>query len=106
MGDKNFPLIFDDVIIRQLKKAGKNKQIKDILSNILDKIEELGPRAGDLLDSRLFIYEVKIKRPPIRLYYRHNKVTNDIYVFEYEMKTSETKQQNTIDKIKRKVLES
>ena len=104
--DKNYPLVFDDVILKQLKKAGKNQQIKDILSNILDKIEELGPRAGDLVDSKLFIYEIKLKSPPIRLYYRYNKITNEIYLFEYEMKTSKKKQQKTIEKIKKKVLES
>jgi len=104
--DKNYPLAFDDIILKQLKKAGKNQQIKEILSNILDKIEELGPRAGDLVDSKLFIYEIKLKSPPIRLYFRYNKSTNEIYLFEYEMKTSKKKQQKTIEKIKKKVLES
>ncbi len=95
----NFELVFDEVILSQLKKAGKNKQIKDILSNMLDKIEEHGPRAGDLIDSHLFIYEVKNKKPPIRLYYKHVKNSNKIYVFEYEIKTSEEKQRNTIFKL-------
>tara|TARA_Y100000034_G_C6692669_1_gene305061 strand:- start:251 stop:562 length:312 start_codon:yes stop_codon:yes gene_type:complete len=99
----NYKLIFDDIILKQLKQAGKNKQIKDILSNILDKIEELGPDAGKLIDSHLFIYEIKIKNPPIRLYYKPNKITNEIYIFQYEMKTSEKKQQKTIEKIKKKL---
>ena len=66
----------------------------------------MGPNAGKLLDSKLFIYEVKSKHPPIRLYYKHNIPTNEIYVFEYEMKTSEGRQQNTIEKIKKKILET
>ena len=100
---ENYKLIFDEVILRQLKKAGRNQQVKNILTKILNKIEELGPRAGNLLDSKLFLYEFKVKHPPIRLYFKHNPNTKEIYVFEYEMKTSEGKQQGTIDKIKRKL---
>jgi len=37
----NYKLIFDDVILKQLKRAGKNKHIRDILSKILDKLENL-----------------------------------------------------------------
>lgn len=99
----NFTIIFDEVILNQLKKEGKNIQIRNILKNMFDKIEELGPRAGKLIDSQLFIYEVKNKRPPIRLYFKHVKDSNKIYVFEYEIKTSEEKQQKTIFKIKDKV---
>jgi len=103
---KRFVLVLDDVILRQLRKAGKNKEVRNILSKIFDKIEELGPRAGKLLDSRLRIYEVKLKSPPIRLYYRHNIRTNDIYLFEYEMKTSKKKQQTTIDKLRKELSKS
>ena len=98
----NFPLVFDDVILQQLQKAGKNQQLKNILSVMLDELEEKGPRAGKLLDSHLFIYEIKNKHPPIRLYYKPHLQTNEIYVFEYEMKTSDGKQRRTIDKIRLK----
>ena len=103
---KNFELVFDELILRQLKKAGRNNKIKELLSKIFDKIEELGPRAGKLLDSQLHIYEVKLKHPPLRLYYKHNLSTNEIYIFEYEMKTSEKKQNRTIEKIRRFLLKS
>jgi len=69
---------------------------------MLDKIEELGPRAGKLLDTKLNIYEIKSKRPPIRLYFKHARNTNQIYAFEYEMKTSTGRQQTTIEKLKEK----
>ena len=98
----NYKIIFDKIIIKQLRKAGKNEVIKSILSKSFDKIEELGPRAGKLIDSQLKIYEIKIKRPPLRLFFKHNTKTNEIYVFEYVMKTSEQKQQSAIDKIRRK----
>ena len=87
----------------QLKKAGRNQQIKQILTKILNKMEELGPRAGNLIDSKLSLYEFKVKHPPIRIYFKHNINTGEIYVFEYEMKTSEDKQQNTIDKLKKRL---
>src|SRR3989344_1546060 len=99
----NYKLIFDEVILRQLKQVGKNKQIKDILIKVFDKIEELGPRAGELLDSQLFIYEKKMKNPPLRVYFKHNIATNEICLFEYEMKTSSAKQQRTIERIRKKV---
>ena len=98
----NYNLVFDDVMIKQLKKAAKNQHIKKILTKMLDKLELSGPDAGELLDSQLSLYEVKIKHPPIRLYYKHNKSTNEIYVFEFEMKTSPEKQEATIKKLKQK----
>ena len=100
--DKNYALVFDEVIIKQLKKATKNNQVKQILKNMFDKLELVGPFAGKLLDSQLFIYEIKNMRPPVRLYFKHNIKTNEIYVFEFEMKTSSEKQQNTIEKLKKK----
>ncbi|MCK4588932.1 MAG: hypothetical protein KAT77_00690 [Nanoarchaeota archaeon] len=103
--EKRYELIFDEVMVKQLKKAAKNNQIKKILSKMLDKLEFIGPYTGNLLDSQLFIYEIKNKKPPIRLYYKHNATTNEVYVFEFEMKTSEKKQKQTIDKIKFKTSE-
>ena len=104
--EKRYNLIFDKVMIKQLKKAAKNNQVKEILTKMLDSIQESGPDAGELLDSQLFIYEVKNMRPPIRLYYQHNNISNEIKVFGYEMKTSSEKQQRTIEKIKKKLLKS
>lgn len=98
----NYHLIFDEVMIKQLKKAAKNHHIKEILIKMLDKLGSFGPEAGELLDSQLFIYEVKLKHPPIRLYFKYNKPTNEIYVFEFEMKTSPEKQKTTIKKLKQK----
>ncbi len=55
MGTKH-TLVFDEVMIKQLKKTAKNQQAKDILTKVLDKLEISGPNAGELLDSQLFIY--------------------------------------------------
>jgi len=99
--EKNYPSVFDQVILKQLKKASKNKQIQAILQKMLDKIELLGPACGELIDSQLHIYEVKNKRPPIRLYFKHNIESNETYIFEFEMKTSEKKQAKTINKLRK-----
>ena len=106
MDNSPFPLVFDEVMIKQLKKEARNNQVKQILTRMLDKIETLGPTAGKLLDARLHIYETRSKHPPIRLYFKHNLSTNEIYVFEFEMKTSGKEQQKTIDKIRKKASES
>ncbi|MBI4918857.1 hypothetical protein HY837_02940 [archaeon] len=101
-----YNLVFDEVILDQLKKASKNQQVKIFLAKILDRIEEKGPDAGKLIDSVLKLYEVKMMHPPIRLYYLIEEHKQEAYIFEYEMKTSESKQQNTINKIRNKIKES
>ena len=40
--EKRYTLVFDNVMIKQLKKAAKNQHIKDILTKMLDKLENLG----------------------------------------------------------------
>ena len=102
----SYVLVFDKVILKQLKKAARNEQVREILRKMLDKIQASGPNAGSLLDSHLFMYEIKCKHPPIRLYYRHRSNSNEIEVFEFEMKTSEEQQKETIQKLRKKVLKS
>ena len=99
---KRFTLVFDEVMVKQLKKVAKNQNIKHILTKFFDKLELLGPDAGNLLDPQLAMYEIKSKHPPVRLYYKHKKETDEIYVFEFEMKTSEEKQKKTIGKLRHK----
>ncbi len=101
MGSR-FEIVFDAVILGQLKSLGKNPELRGKISKMLDKIEELGPRAGKLLDSKLGLYEVKSKKPPIRLYFKHLVDEDKIYVFEYEIKTSAVRQKKTIGKLKEK----
>lgn len=40
---KQYELIFDKVILRQLKLAGKNQRVKQILSEMLNRLELIGP---------------------------------------------------------------
>ena len=97
-----YELVFDEVIHKQLIKLKTKHDIRKIISDMLDRIELMGPDAGKLLDSKLFIYEIKSKTPPIRLYYKVKKETKECYVFEFEMKTNEKKQKTTIENIKEK----
>ena len=104
--EKKYCLVFDDVILKQLRQAGKNKHVRAFIIKIFDKLEEKGPEVGKLLDAKLHIYEIKVKRPPLRLYFKHNLGSGEIYVFEYEMKSSKKKQQKTISRLRRKISES
>ena len=56
-----------------------------------------------LKEGKLFFFEVKSKRPPIRLYCKIVEALKEAHVFEYEMKTSEKKQKKTIGKLKFKI---
>ena len=98
-----FTLVFDEIMLKQLKRAAKNTDIKNAITRMLDKIEENGPRAGKLLDSRLHIYEVKQLKPALRLYYRIMQEKSEAYVFLFEMKTSEKKQNETIDMLRSRI---
>ncbi|MDO8643109.1 MAG: hypothetical protein Q7R76_06045 [Candidatus Woesearchaeota archaeon] len=95
-----YTLVFDEVMKKQLVKAAKNQQLKEMLTAMFDEIEQKGPDAGVLVDSHLFIYEMKSKHPPVRLYFKHHLATNEMYVFEFEMKTSPKKQKKTINKLR------
>lgn len=98
-----FKLVFDEVILGQLQKAARNKNLKVLLKKMLDKIEDKGLLAGELLDPRISLFEVKYKRPPIRLYYSCDLEKMEAYIYEFEMKTSEKKQQSTINRLRQKL---
>ena len=102
---KNYELVFDDVMLNQFSKLKNDAHTREIVSKIFDKIEESGPQAGKLIDSKLHLYEVKRMHPPIRLYYKIVEEKKEAWVYEYESKTSQEKQQSTIDKIKKKIME-
>lgn len=99
----NYTVVFDKVILNQMKKLGKQPFLRGLLTKMFDKIEINGPYAGELLDSRLHIYEIKNMRPAIRLYFRIIEIKREAYIFEYEIKTSQQKQSKTIQKIKQKL---
>ncbi len=99
MEDKKYNLVFDEVMKRKLEKAITKSNYKEMIKQWLDELEQQGPNAGKLLDNHTWLYELKSKHPPLRLYYHYSKSTNKIILFELEMKTSEKKQQDTINKL-------
>lgn len=98
-----YKIVLDKVILNQLKKLGTRKDIKNKITFLLDKLECKGERSGTLLDTKLLLYEIKMKRPPLRLYFKKVVSSEELYVFEYEMKTSQTQQNVTIQKLKKKI---
>ena len=98
-----YVLTFDDVILKQLKKAKKDKPLLQELSRLFDFLTARGPEAGKLLDNHLFLYELKMKHPPLRLYYHFQHRVNEIHILEYEMKTSPEKQRFTLARLRWKL---
>ncbi|MFH1400047.1 MAG: hypothetical protein ABIH41_00875 [Nanoarchaeota archaeon] len=98
-----FKAVFSQEMIKEFRKAARNKKIKEILSAMLDKLEDKGPETGNLLDTKLHIYELKNKRPPLRLYYKENLGTEEIFIFAFDMKTGARKQQKAIDSIRKRL---
>ena len=95
-----FTLIFDKVVVKQLKKAGRDAQLRVRLAKMFNDIENKGPNAGELIDSAIGLYEIRSMHPPIRIYFQSRTSSTEILIFEFEMKTSEQKQQKTIDKLR------
>ena len=106
MPDHKFIVVFDEVVKEKLEKAITQDSAKEIIKQWLDNLEERGPSAGKLLDNHLWLYEMKNKHPPLRLYYHYQKSTEKVIIFEIDMKTSEKKQQTLIDKIRYRISKS
>ena len=101
-----YQTIFSDEMVKQFRKLSRNNDVKRLLSKMLDLLEERGPTAGNLLDSRLHLYELKQGSPSLRLYYRPREGTNKIDVFEYEIKKRKKQQNQTIAKLRQRISES
>jgi len=93
-----YTLVFDKKILKQLRK--QDGSIKSILTKLFDKLEQT-PFQGKLLDVHFQLYELKIKRPPLRLYYRIDN--QEVKILEIETKTSSNKQEKTINRLKTNV---
>jgi mRNA-degrading endonuclease RelE of RelBE toxin-antitoxin system len=100
---KKYELVFDKVIFKQLKKLNKNNQIKSIISKMFDNLESNGGTIGKMLNNQLMLFELKNKRPSIRLYYKIMANNIEIYILEYELKKNKKKQIITIERLKTKI---
>jgi hypothetical protein len=101
--EKCYEVIFDEVVKVKLQKAITKSDYKEIITNWLNELEVEGPDAGKLIDNHVWLYEMKNKHPPLRLYFYHQQSTGKIIIFECEMKTSEKKQKKTIGTLRYKI---
>jgi mRNA-degrading endonuclease RelE of RelBE toxin-antitoxin system len=97
---KHYKLIFGKSVLKKLKKIEKKKDIKNLVSKMLDKIEDQGPKAGKLLDPVINLYEIKSKKPPLRLYFEIIFENNIAEIIDFQMKISQDKQNTLIKRIK------
>jgi len=102
--EKNYLVVFDEYVKIKLQKAISKSGYKEIIKTWLEILEHKGPPAGKLLDNHVWLYEMKNKHPPLRLYFYHQKSTGKIIIFELEMKSSKLKQKKTIRKLRHKIL--
>lgn len=103
MEKPRYKLVFDEVVKAKLEKILAEGSYREIIKQWFDRLETIGPNAGKLLDNHTWLYEMKSKHPPLRLYFYHQKSGNKIVLFEIELKTSEKKQQNIINKWKQEL---
>ncbi len=96
-----YELIFGESILKKLKKLEKKSDLKTLVSKMLDKIEEKGPDAGKLLDPVINLYEMKSKKPPLRLYFEVIFEGNKAEIIDFEMKKSK-ENQKLLNSLKRK----
>lgn len=99
-----YQLIFGESIFKKLKKLEKQKDIRELVSKMLNKIEENGPKSGKLLDPILHLYEVKSKKPPLRLYFQIIFEGNKAEIIDFEMKKSSENQKSLLKKIRDYIL--
>lgn len=96
-------VVFDEVVRDKMLAALADASYKSIIKKWLDLLESHGTNAGKLLDNHVWLYELKCKKPPLRLYYHVQKATGRIIIFELEMKTDDKKQKKTIGKLRHRL---
>ena len=97
---KKFELLIDESCKKKIEKI-RYKKIGKIISKWLNEIEVKGEKAGKLLNSKFHLYEKKISKPSLRLYYQIILKKNKAYIINFEIKKSKEKQNKLIEKIKK-----
>lgn len=96
---QNYELIFDEGIKRQMEKDKRNHHLLMLLRKAFEKIGEKGENAGKLINIGRRIYEIKFKRPPLRIYFKVNQISKLAVVYGYQIKQSQKDQQDYINKL-------
>lgn len=99
-----YKIIFDRVIVEQLRELARNRHLKQRINKLFDRLELKGPDAGKLIDFKLHIYDLKTKKPAIRIYYTYTSEKDEINVFEFHLKKGRGNQHRIISKIKNKII--
>jgi mRNA-degrading endonuclease RelE of RelBE toxin-antitoxin system len=101
--EKRYKLVFDAPIKAKLDHILLKSSYKELIRKWFDELEKEGSKAGKLLDNHTWLYELKNKKPPLRLYYHYQESTGKVILFDIEMKTSEKKQNKLIRKLKYRI---
>ncbi len=70
---EKYLVVFDEEVKKNLQKLILESSSQDLIRRWLDELEKIGPAAGKLLDNHFWLYEMKNKHPPLRLYENSQK---------------------------------
>jgi len=87
---------FSEGFRNEMRLLEKQQSVYRRVYALLQNLELSAKPRGVLLDVHVRLYELKAKRPPIRVYYQWR--VSSVYVLGYGMKTSAQKQQRVIEK--------
>ena len=98
-------LVFEVVLLPSLEKKLKDRRFRShalIISNLVEKLELMGEGAVKVLavQDQYLLGEMKVKRPPYRLYVVVDRRRVCFYLVDWEHKSS---QESVIDRIKGKL---
>ncbi|MBI5347428.1 MAG: hypothetical protein HZB66_02365 [Candidatus Aenigmarchaeota archaeon] len=87
---------------RKIEKIIKNKKEKEIIYKLINKVRNLGKNALKILDVRdqYLLCEMKVKRPPYRLYVMVDQSKDIFYIVDWEHKQ---KQEKVINELRKKL---
>ena len=94
-----YKIVIDPLFIKDLSKI-KDKQIHKLIEKIIDKLEKKGLSVGKLLDNKLRLHGIKLKRPPLRIYFVYSTELDSIILYQVHLKRSAKIQRKIIKKLK------
>lgn len=97
-------VVFDDIMKKHWCKYNRNYEVKIAIRSMVHSLKIEGINAGRCINVKLQLYEIKRKRPPLRLYYQ--PIADEILLLACEMKTNKKKQQSLIDSLLKKIHQS
>lgn len=90
-------ITFDSKALKEFKKLAINSEVQKILKKKLDKLESKGCH-GKIIDAKFSIYELKNKKPAIRLYF-YPRGDSEIRILGFQIKKSDGSQKKYIKEL-------